>query len=579
MLMVLDNALDSEQVRPLLPGSPDCAVLVTSRRQLTGLVARYGAVRLAVPPLSPQEAASLLRMVVGTRRADAEPEAVDALVRLCGYLPLALRIAADLVVTRPHLRLATLAEELSEEHHRLDVLATDDPAMTVGSVFSWSYRALDAGDAQMFRLLGLHPGPEVCVSAAAAIAAVSIRSARQKMRALADRHLLQEIGHDRFRFHDLLQLYAAGQAGADEPPAAREAAIDRLLSWYLDTADAADRRLHLDRPRQDLPAIGRSGRWQVSFTGHDQALRWCETERINLISAVRLAAATGRHDIAWQLPAALFSFYELTRHVGDWITTHQTGLDAAQRLGNGAAQGWLLRRLGAAHWCVRADQKAIATYQQALTIYRANRDRQGEASTLNNLACLHAELGRHQFAAELLGQAGAVYQAAGDVYAEATILNNLGNTYRLMGRCHAAMDSHRKALARLYTVTGRQDLAVAVTLHSLGDTSRVMGDLGVAIGHFRAALEIHRGLGNHHGEAITLHSLGDTLKDIGELPDAERCLKHALTIQQRLGNEHASRAVRESLDRLQAVLAPARSQPGGQGDSQREAGGLPLSAG
>lgn len=230
VLVVLDNAASPEQVRPLLPALPACMVLITSRSRLSGLVVRDGAHRLTLDLLAPAEAIKLLRTIVGTSRADDEPAATSELARRCAYLPLALRIAAERVAARPHIRVTDLVNDMSIKQNRLDVLAADDDETTaVRTVFSWSYRALDRPAARVFRLLSLHPGPDVSGPAAAALTGISSATVRHLLDVLTSVHLLTQTGHDRYHFHDLIHAYAAESAVAEESVDERNAAERHLL--------------------------------------------------------------------------------------------------------------------------------------------------------------------------------------------------------------------------------------------------------------------------------------------------------------------------------------------------------------
>jgi len=250
MLIVLDNAASADQVRPLLPGPGDCRVLVASRSRLSGLTARDGARRLSLEPMPPGEAVALLGQILGVQRVAAEPGAAARIARDCDYLPLALRIAADRAQARPALRLSALATQLASDTDRLDLLGiVDDASAAVRTVFSWSYRALSARPARMFRLLGLYRGQDIGIPAAAALAGTTPQEARQAVDALTAVSLLEECGPDRYRFHDLIRLYAAECAEVGETVADRAAAIRRLLTWYQHTADAADRAGTADASR------------------------------------------------------------------------------------------------------------------------------------------------------------------------------------------------------------------------------------------------------------------------------------------------------------------------------------------
>ncbi|MDQ3885442.1 MAG: hypothetical protein M3308_00120, partial [Actinomycetota bacterium] len=301
--VVLDNARDAEHVRPLLPGSPGCLVVVTSRSRLSALVARDGAHRVNLDALPLAEAIMLLGQIIGPARVAAEPDVAVKLARQCDCLPLALRIAAERVASRPHITLADLTNELDNERDRLDVLTADDETTAVRTVFFWSYRALLPEAAHVFRLLGVHPGPDISVPAAAALAGITTPRARQLLDVLTGVHLLEETGRDRYRFHDLLRVYAAERAAAEETDHERDITVRRLLEWYLHTAGATAhvfarwRYVTLDPPE--------AGCSPLVFTSYRQALEWCEAERANLVAVTRHAAECGQHVIAWKLPGVL----------------------------------------------------------------------------------------------------------------------------------------------------------------------------------------------------------------------------------------------------------------------------------
>jgi hypothetical protein len=366
MLVILDNANTSDQVRPLLPGSPDCLAVVTSRSRLSGLVVRDGAHRVSLDPLPGADAIMLLRQIIGAVRVDAALHVAADLARQCAYLPLALRIAAERVASHPCSTLADLSEELANERDPLDMLFTgEDDTTAVRAVLSWSYQALPPETARMFRLLGLHAGPDISLPAAAALAGTTTAQARQLLDRLTGEHLLEETGRDRYRFHDLLRLYAAERAMTEETDHDRDNAVRRLLAWYLYTADAAGRILTsqwrcvpLDSPGADfLP---------LTFTTHHQALEWCEAERANLVAATRHAAECGQHVIAWKLPAVLWGFFAMRAYWADWITTHEIGLAATHYLHDRHGAAWIANNLGDGYRGLKRFDDAINHLQQAL---------------------------------------------------------------------------------------------------------------------------------------------------------------------------------------------------------------------
>jgi hypothetical protein len=336
VLIVLDNVRNAEQVRPLLPSSPRCLTVVTSRNRLTGLAASDGAALLTLDVLSETEARELLERRLGAQRLAAEPQAAAELIRLCARLPLALSIAAAHAATNPGLPLADLAAELAMA--RLDTLATQDAATDVRAVFSWSYRNLSPPAARMFALTGVHPGPDITAPAAASLAGVPLGEARAALAELAGAHLLAGRGSGRLGGHDLLREYAAEQAGAaDADGAARRAAVCRVLDHYLHTAHAADLCLDPQREPTELsppaPGVG-----PEPITSHDQALAWFQAEQRVLLAAVALAARAGFGRHAWQLAWTQATYFKRHGDWHDWADVQRIALAAAQRAGDLAGQ-------------------------------------------------------------------------------------------------------------------------------------------------------------------------------------------------------------------------------------------------
>ena len=398
VLVVLDNAATPEQVRPLLPGSAGCMAVVTSRCRLSGLAARDGAQRINLDVLPAAQAVAVLAQSAGAARVDAEPAAADELARLCGRLPLALRIAAERVASRPRSALADLAGELTGARNRLDLLcAGDDDATAVRAVFSWSYRTLSPDAAGVFRSLGLLAGPDVCAPAVAALIAADTATARQLLELLARMYLVEESGQDRYRLHDLLRLYAAERGLAEDTDEGRAAARRRLLDWYLHTAYAANSAI-IRFPR--IPCIfaldaAAEGCVPLTFATIRQALDWCETEHGNLMASIRMAAETGHHVAAWKIPATLWGHFVIRKPWHDVITSHQLGLAAAREIDDRTGEAWMLAFLGYAHR-VRCPEEAIRYCHQALAILRERGDRLGQAQVLYGLGLAYHELRRSE---------------------------------------------------------------------------------------------------------------------------------------------------------------------------------------
>ena len=548
VLVILDNANTSEQVRPLLPGSPDCLTVVTSRSRLSGLVVRDGAHRMCLDPLPLAEAIVLLRQIIGAARVDVELNAAAELARQCAYLPLALRIAAERVASHPCSTLADLTEELANERDRLDMLVTgDDDITAVRMVLSWSYQALPPETARVFRLLGLHVGPDISVPATAALAGTTTAQARQLLDRLTGEHLLEETGRDRYRFHDLLRVYAAERAATEETAHERDNAMHRLLAWYLHTADAAGRVLTpqwryvpLDSPEADsLP---------LAFTTFHQALEWCEAERANLVAATRHAAECDQHIIAWKLPAVLWDFFRLRGHWTDWITTHEIGLAATRYLRDRHGEAWIANNLGDGYRGLKRFDEAIDHLQQALVAWRELDDRWGEGWTLYNLGTVYRSMGRFEEALEHYRQALARGREMGKQWGEAWALHSLATTYRGLGRSEEAFDHYHQALIVRREINDRD--GEGWTLRSLAITYRGLGRSEEAFDHYHQALIVYREINDRWGEGWTLYNIGEILHETDRLAAARVSWHQALAIFEELGDPQAVevRARLEALD-------------------------------
>ena len=527
VLVVVDNARDAGQVRPLLPGSPGCLVVVTSRARLTGLAAAEGARLLTLDVLSAGEARELLASRIGAGRARTEPGAVDELVRLCGRLPLALTVAAARAAARPQMSLAAAAAELAGAGGRLRALETGDPVTNVRTVFSWSYQNLDDLPARMFRLLGVHPGPDTTIPAAAALMQVAQADACAALGTLAMANLVEEHVPGRFAFHDLLRAYAAELAAGQEPQAERHAAIARALEYYLHTSHAA--ALLLDPAREPVTlSAPRPGVTPERLAGSQQALAWFEAEHHVLISAVTTAAQTGFDACAWQLAWALDNFLDWRGHWQEWAATQRTALAAAARLGDTAGQATARRLLG--HTCARLGDydQARAHLTHCLGLYRQLGDRVGEGRVHQTLGWVAERQGRYADALGHAEQALALYQATGDQARQAAALNNAGWCHALLGAYHQAREFARQALA-LYRQLGHLPGEAGIW-NSLGYAEHKLGNLAEAADCHRRALAILREHGNRYEEAEILTHLGDVHHTAGDLPDARDAWQQALDI-------------------------------------------------
>jgi DNA-binding SARP family transcriptional activator len=523
MLVLLDNARDAGQVRSLLPGSPGCLVVVTSRSQLAGLVVAEGAYPLTLDMLTEAEARELLALRLGAERLSAEPRAAAELIGLCARLPLALAIAS----ARPRFPLRDLAAQLRDTHSRLDALDAGDPAASVRAVFSWSTRQLTGEAARMFGLLGIHPGPDISVPAAASLARRTQPKARALLCELARAHLIAEHVAGRYAFHDLLRAYAAEQAHRTGTEAGRKAAVGRVLDHYLHTAAGAARLLDPSKEPVVL-AAPRPGVAAGQPAGYSQALAWFEAEYQVLLAAVAFAAGSGFDAHAWQLPWAMAYVLQARGHWQDWAATQRLALAAATRLGDTAAQALSSRLLAMACNELGDYEQALGHYTSSLTLYQRLGDRLGEVKIYQNLTFLAERQGRDADALGHAEQALRLCQAIGDQASEAVALNALG-------WCHGRLGDYQKARAfcrqavTLSAEAGHRRLE-GEAWDSVGYAEHHLGNLAEAAACYQRALSLHRESGFRYDEADTLTHLGDTRHAAGELAQAREAWRQALAI-------------------------------------------------
>jgi tetratricopeptide (TPR) repeat protein/transcriptional regulator with XRE-family HTH domain len=562
MLVVLDNARDEQQVRLLLPASAGTLVLVTSRSQLTGLAATDGARLLSLDVLAHGEATELLAARIGPARAAAEPSAVSEIASLSACLPLAVAIAAARAITRPSLALASLADELRDASGRLDALDAGDPVASVRAVFSWSVRHLSREAARMFRLLGIHPGPDISGPAAASLAGCDPAQARRDLGELARAHLVIERAGGRYGLHDLLRAYAAEQGHDADSGLDRDAAIGRVLDHYLQTAACSALLLNPSHEPVVL-AMSSPDAAPEQPADHQQALAWFEEEHQVLLAAVTLAAQSGFGVHAWQLSWALVPFLQTRGHWQEWAATQRIALSAATRLGDVAGQAVCSRLLAAAYSDLGDYGESARLFTASLTMYQQLGNRLGEAKVQHNLAVLAEGQGRY---ADVLGhteKALRLYQALGDKASEAAALNNVGWTHGLLGDYEQARAFCRQALA-LCTEVGHH-LLEGYVWDSLGYAEHHMGNLGEAAACYQRALSLHRETGDRFTEAESLTHLGKTRQAAGELVQAREAWQEALTIFDDLRNHDAADKIRALLASTDGhTLSPQPSESGSE---------------
>jgi DNA-binding SARP family transcriptional activator len=556
VLVVLDNARDADQIRPLLPGSPGCLVVVTSRNQLTSLVATEAAHPIMLDLMPIEEARELLARRLGEDRIAAEPAAVDTIISSCAQLPLALVIAAARAAVQPGFPLRALATDLQRAPSSLDAFDAGDPATDVRAVFSWSYRTLSSDAARLFRLMGVHPGPEITVPVAASVAGQPVAAVRPLLAELARANLLTEHSPGRYHLHDLLRTYAAELVGRDTGTG-RQAAQHRLLDHYLHTARAAAALLN---PQRGRPELGQPGQGVTleHLADYHQALAWFTTERQALLNTVGQASEGGNDAYVCELARALAGYLERKGRWREWADTQTARLAAAQRLRDRALIAEAHRSLGRA--LVRLGQAPAAHdhYRQALDLFVRLDDGLGQLRTHVNISLLFEQQRRYH---EMLQHALLAMELLRDVddrAAQANVLNQVGWSYALVEDYEQAVTHCRRAIS-LHREVGDRD-GEAATWDSLGYAYHHLRRYPEAVGCLQRALDLFRDLGDPYEEAGTLTRLGDTHEAANQLGTAQTYWKQALAILDDLDHPTA--------DQVRAKLADL-----GMGSATAAAGG------
>ena len=538
VLVALDNAADAEQVRPLIPGTSTAMVIVTSRNTLSSLVAAEGAYPLSLDLLSTAEARDLLAHRIGPERVAAEPAAVDEIISRCARLPLALAVAAARAATRPGFPLAVVARELRAAVGALDAFAGEDAVTDVRAVFSWSYQRLSVPAARLFRLLGIHQGPDICVHTAASLAGVDPARIRPTLAELVRTHLISEHEPGRYALHDLMHAYAAEQAQTHDSPADRRAAVHRLLDHYLHTAHLADQLLNLHRDQVSL-AEPRPGVSPEHLTSRQQALDWLIVERSALVLAVRLAADNGFDTHSWHIAWTLTTPFDRQGHWYNLVTAHGIALESARRAADLDGQAHAHRGLSVAYTRLGRTDEAAEHLRHALDLYRRLGDLTGQAHTHLNLDFVLERQGQHADALDHAQQALDLYVRAGYRVGEARALNAVGWYHTQLGQHHEALTHCRRALAMLQELGDRSGESGA--WDSLGYAHHHLGEYSEAARCYRQALALRRQGGDRYGEAVILSHLGETHDAAGDHAAARESWRRAVDILDELDHPDGDR--------------------------------------
>jgi len=552
VLVVLDNARDGEQVRPLLPGDPGCLAMVTSRDALSGLVATDGARRLDLDVLPLADAVGLLRSLTG-RRAEDDPEAAAELAGLCARLPLALRIAAELASTRPEVPLAELVAEL--EGSRLDVLDAGEDRADVRAVFSWSVRQLPEEVAGAFALTGLHPGGDLDVHAAAALTGTTVGQARRVIGRLHRASLLQAAGSGRYGMHDLLRAYAREQAAANDARGSCQQALTRLFDYYLGAAAAAMDILFPAEARQ-RPSIALTTTVVPEFPGRAEARAWLDAERANLVAVVAHCAGHGWPDHATGLARTLFHYLMAGSYLPEAHTIYGHALHAARLSGDLAAEARALNGLGSMDLMKGHFRDAAGHYQAALQRHRQRGDRASEAQVLRNLGITEQEQHKHRSAADYYRQAIAAFEDAGNRLYAARAQTELADIETELGFYDQASEHLERALRVFREAADQRGEARA--LSGIGDLNGRRGELTQAAAFFEQSLAIFRGLDHPASVAAQLCNLGEVGLRRGEYQQSIEYFREALALFQEAGSQHGEIVVLRNLaEALRGTGQPA----------------------
>ncbi|GAA3045453.1 tetratricopeptide repeat protein [Actinokineospora globicatena] len=530
MLIVLDNAADTAQLVSLIPGSPSCAVLITSRRRLTGVLTAHGGTALDLDVLPAHEAHELLTHHIGGGRLTAEPDATAELLHCCAGLPLALSVVAARVRTHPSFPLSVLAGELRDQTSRLDALGSGDLTADIRSVLSYSEHALSPGAAAVLALLGLAVGPDLSLRAAASLTALSNSNTRSVLRELENAHLVRQHAPDRFRMHDLIRLYCTERANHGVlSERARADAKRRLIDFYLHAALAADHVLEPDRPHVEV--AGTTGPTPPP-ADPTAALAWFTAEHANLIAIQRLAITTDLHDVVWQLAWALDVFLVRQGHFPDSVRMWRAGLASAGRSADHVVRAVAHRRLGCAHANLGEHREGVHHLEQALALVERADNREEQAYTHHMLGFAWKQQGDHRRSLDHAINAMHLFEGLDLPARQADVLNAVGEQHarlgdydRGRGYCEAAL-----TLARSH---GNEHVAAGV-LDNLGHISHLAGHHEDALDYYRESLSICRELGFKYYEADILDRSAQISRTLGRHHDARRLWQLALALYQAL---------------------------------------------
>ncbi|WP_326585701.1 tetratricopeptide repeat protein [Streptomyces sp. NBC_00481] len=532
MLVVLDNARDAAQVRPLLPGAGTCMVVVTSRNQLTGLVAVEGAHPIVLDVLSRDEGRQLLRARLGGTRTERESGAVDELIEWCAGLPLALTAVAARAAIHSAFPLAALVSELRHSDTRLDPLGTTDCVADVRAAFSWSYRQLSPSGQRLFRLIGLHPGPSLSVPAMASLAGVSLDDARPLITELADSHHVTEFRPGRFTQHDLLRAYAGELCGQVESDTDRDTAIRRLLDHYAHMCQAADRLVN-PFPDPLVLTAPEAGSALVRPESRRQAIDTVEAEFMVLLNIIDHTVRTGLTTYTWQLASAMHFFLQRRGRRHEITAVHTAVLAALEQVKPAPDDPRIHQHLGRAYSHLERPGEAHRHLRRALEIHTGHGDAVAQAHVHASIGFVHGQERQHESALRQYAISLGLSRRTGHTHGEARAWNGVAWHRANLGAYEQAHGDAQRAV-ELFEVIDDPD-GRAEALGTLGLALRHLGRYGDAVDRYEQAIGLFRADGNLTSVAGSLMYLGDTYEAAGRRSRAREVWREADAILDELG--------------------------------------------
>ncbi|HEX3784636.1 MAG TPA: BTAD domain-containing putative transcriptional regulator [Pseudonocardiaceae bacterium] len=527
ILVVLDNAADPAQVVPLLPGSPSCTVLVTSRDRLVSLVTAHGARPLSLDALTQDEARALLANRLGADRLAREPAAVDDLLTSCAGLPLALSIVAGRALEHPDFPLGELAEELRDAASRLSTF-DEDPAAGVRSALSWSYAALSPEQARIFGLLGIAPGPDISLAAAANLTGLDDNQVRAELRGLERISLVQQQVPGRYRMHDLVRLYAVEQITVHHPQDLREAALRRLIDFYLHTAFGGQRVFDPRRPVAIEPDPPVPGCRPIRFEDEAAALAWCDAEHACLVACGRALLDHGWYPAVYQLAWTLDNFNSWRGHIQDNLALWQAALVALPHLSDPTIEARIERRLGHTFGQANRYPEAIEHVRRALTLAERAENLIGQAQADNELGYLYEMQGDYRTAREYAAKAFGLFDALGDRVLATRVQSSMGWLSALLGEYEQAEAACKASLE--IEIQHQDEHGQADDLDSLGYIAHHTGRHSEALEYYGQSLSLYRKMGNSRSECDTLDRLAQVHATLGDRAQALSTWRQALAL-------------------------------------------------